>query len=89
MNSNNGRQDMTHYGLPYTHYGHNHRAVDASLKPEARMRMVANPMMDFLAILGENGDSPCDTRQFCEVSRLGAKPGADVLNRMLWKIANE
>lgn len=50
--------------------------------------------MDFLHVLRDNGNSmertdSCDDRKFCEASRSGADPDANVLNKMLWKIANE
>lgn len=55
---------------------------------------MSNPLMDFLHVLRDNGNSmerndSCDDRKFCEASRSGADPNANVLNKMLWKIANE
>lgn len=58
----------------------------------SKARKMSNPLMDFLNILGDNGidkSSLCESRHFCEVSRLGADPEAEVLSKMLWKIANE
>lgn len=57
-------------------------------------KFVSNPLMDFLHVLRDNGNSmertdSCDDRKFCEASRSGADPDANVLNKMLWKIANE
>lgn len=58
-------------------------------------KFMSNPLMDFLHVLRDNGNSvertdlSCDDRKFCEASRSGADPNANVLNKMLWKIANE
>lgn len=53
-----------------------------------------NPLMDFLGLLGEHSvnverNTICEDRVFCEMGALGVHPDADVLNKMLWKIANE
>ncbi|XP_037029762.1 uncharacterized protein LOC119069732 [Bradysia coprophila] len=57
-------------------------------------KFVSNPLMDFLHVLRDNGNSmersdSCDDRKFCEASRSGSDADASVLNKMLWKIANE
>lgn len=58
-------------------------------------RKMSNPLMDLLSILKENQQNgiqrsaACDDRSFCEISRLGQKEEADVLPKMLWKIAIE
>lgn len=56
-------------------------------------KKMTNPLMDFLNILGDGNhasqNTACEDRIFCEMSRLGEQSDADVLNKMLWKIANE
>lgn len=63
-----------------------------SLTAENTGRKISNPLMDLLNVLSErktsNKTSSCDSRHFCELSRLGGNPRASVLNKMLWKLAN-
>ncbi|XP_055696288.1 uncharacterized protein LOC129797579 isoform X2 [Lutzomyia longipalpis] len=55
-------------------------------------RKMKNPLMDFITMFSEaNNDVGvnCENRVFCELSRMGAYSDSDVLQKMLWKIANE
>lgn len=36
-----------------------------------------------------SGSSSCEEKSFCEMARLGINHDADILFKMLWKIANE
>lgn len=71
-----------------------HRLLDGVDNDEVARKM-SNPLMDFLTILNDNQqngvehNSACDDRSFCEISRLGRERNADVLPKMLWKIAVE
>lgn len=55
---------------------------------------MSNPLMDFLTQLSGQSDNIerntlCEDRVFCEMAVIGSRPDAEVLNKMLWKIANE
>lgn len=68
---------------------------------DEQFKKLASPLMDFINLFNDNNtntenddieydhNASCEDRMFCEMARMGAKKDAEMLYKMLWKIANE